>query len=255
MGGQDSAGIFQKEHKELHMRILLVIIMALVLNGETKEAYLSLTAEIRAEVDKQMKSLSVQVSNTIDSLVSDVSSYAESNTGLSTSQVVSNLTEIRKDNGGLFGDATKGLTASITDKTFAVSEDIFFGRLQTELDFDQSTTRMMWQAMLVNTCPSCLPLHGQVRTLRGWKATGGVPNERNTLCTIHGKCHCILVPEDIMPTRKEIREPLKIQSARIRKAEKKRGKKYAKSTKAGLLGRVNDPTSPTADLRTVKKVT
>ena len=227
--------------------------MALILNEETNELYLSLGAELRREVDKQMKSMTVQVSNAMDNLTTDISTYIESNAGLSTKQVINNLEDLQRTSGGMFADATKGLTGAMTDKTYAISEDIFFGGLKNEADFNQNTDKLMWQAMLVNTCPSCLQLHGQIKFRSIWDIKGG-PNERNTLCTIHGECKCILVLADVMPSTKEMRKPFKVQSARIRKAGKKRGKQYARTTKVGFLGQINNPKSTIADLRKIKKI-
>lgn len=227
--------------------------MALVLNPTTNELYLSLSKELRSEVDKQIKSLSIQVSNTVDELALDVSTYIESSAGLSQKQIISNLSELQKAGGGVFADATKGLTRAITDKTFLISDDIFFGGLKTEAEYNQKTDKLMWQAMLVNTCPSCLQLHGKVKLRAVWNIKGG-PNVRNTLCTIHGSCHCILVLASSMPSTEEMRKPFKIQSARIRKASKLRGKPYAKTTKVAFLGQINNGNSTISDLRKIKKV-
>lgn len=237
---------------------ILLFIMALTLNAETKEAYLSLSSEVRREIDKQMASLSVQIDTNVDNMYNDVQEYAQSNIGLSKKQTVANLEAIQKESGGLFDDAIRGMTGAITDKTFTVSEDIFFGELLTEEDYLKAneSKRYTWIATLVNTCPSCLPLHGRTTTMRGWKSTGGVPNERNTICTRRkgSACHCSLVPSDVLPSRSKLREPIKIQAKRIRKMEKKRGKKYAPSTKKGFLGQINNPKSRTADLRKIKRV-
>jgi hypothetical protein len=235
--------------------ILGIILMALVLSGDTREIYLSLDKEVRRTIDKNMQALSKQLDNSLEELVDNIDNYSLDRPSLTTKQVNDQLDTLRKDGGGMFDDFTKSVSGSVGNKTFAISEDIFFEGLKTETDFITSESLLMWQAMLVNTCPSCLPLHGQVRTRRRWISTGGVPNERDTFCTIRGRCKCILVPRATTPSKKEMREPIKIQAARIRKAEKKRGKRYAKSTKQGFLGQVNNPDSTVFDLRKIKKVT
>lgn len=229
--------------------------MALVLNKKTRALYLSLSQELRRDIDDQIKSLSIQVSNAIDKLDLEISSYVESNSALTSTQIKNNLKTLQSEGGGLFADTTKSLTGAITDKVFTISEDIFFGNLKTEADYQERNDLLTWIAMLVNTCPSCLPLHGQSMRLTEWRSSGGVPNQRDTLCTIHGKCHCILVPSDTMPSERDLREPIRVQASRIRKANKKRGKDYASSTRQGFLGQINNPKSTISDLRKVKKVT
>lgn len=232
----------------------LIFIMALVLDAETRGLYLSLSKELRGEIDREMKSLVTQFDNSINTLADDVSSYVEARPNLTKKQISKQLGTLQKDGGGMFGTAAKTITGAATDKTFLISEDIFLGGLKTEADFRKTKDLMMWTAVFVNTCPDCLKLHGQVKTRANWDATGGGPNERDTVCTIHGQCHCNLIPADTMPSKDDMLDPIKIQSKRIRKAEKKRGKNYAPSTKASFLGQINNPKSTVADLRKVKKV-
>ena len=228
--------------------------MALVLSGDTKELYLSLTTEVKREIDAQMVSISKQVQAEIDKLQAGVTAYVESNAGLPEKQIVKNLEQMQKEGGGIFDDLARGLTGAVTDKTFTISEDVFFDGIDDETTFDINKSKEMWIATFVNTCPSCLRLHGQIKTHRGWVTSGGVPNERSTYCTIRGRCHCTLVPTDVLPSKKEMIEPIKIQSEKIRKAEKKRGRKYAPSTKKAFLGQINNPKSTIYDLRRIKKI-
>jgi hypothetical protein len=229
--------------------------MALILNGETKEAYLSLTTEIRRAIDKEIVSITKQVENNIDKMVLDVANYAESFAEMEEVQLINQLNELKNTGSGLFGNIIDEMKKAVTDKTFTISEDVFFSGLKEQADYEKDDDLLMWQAMLVNTCPDCLPLHGQVDTRAGWVASGGVPNMRPTVCTIHGKCHCILLPENIMPVNTDMREPIRIQAEKIRKAELKRGKNYAQSTQTALLGQINNPKSKVFDLRKVKKIT
>lgn len=63
-----------------------------------------------------------------------------------------------------------------------------------------------WVAMLVNTCPKCLPLHGSTRLLSEWEELGLHPD------TIHegwnSPCHCSLVPTSEAAGRKDLIDPL-----------------------------------------------
>jgi len=233
---------------------ILIIIMGLLLSGDTKEIYLSLDSEIRREIDTQMVSISKQIQAELEKLQAEVTAYVESNAGLSQKQILKNLTQLQKDGGGMFDNLTRGMTGAITDKTFTISEDVFFAGIDDETTFDFNKGREMWQAMFVNTCPSCLALHGQIRTHKQWVDSGGVPNQRATLCRIYSKCHCFLVPAEVVPSTAEMREPIKIQATRLRKAEKKRGKKYSKSYQTAILGKINNPKSPIANLNKIKKV-
>lgn len=227
--------------------------MALSLSGDGKELYLSLTKEVRAEIDKTMVALAKQVDNTIDNLANEVENYIGSRPTLPKKRIVDQLDELRIAGGGMFDTANRELIKRVTDKTFEISEDVFFSELEQAGEYDRSNDTLMWQAMFVRTCPDCMGLHGQIRTRKTWNIIGG-PNERATLCTIRGVCHCVLVLADTMPSKAEMREPIKIQQERIRKAEKKRGKKYARSTRLAYLGRINDPTNKVYDLRKVKRL-
>lgn len=229
--------------------------MALVLNQETNEAYMTLGAELRREIDALMANTAKQVNNSVEILASEISSYAINRVTIEQAELLTQIELLKKSGGGMFDNLVKALSDSVMDKTFTISEDIFFEDLQTEADFTNENDQLMWQAMLVNTCPSCLDLHGKIMSRNEWQVEG-VPNQRNTLCTQRtgSGCNCVLLPADIMPSTEEMRKPITIQSKRIRQAEKKRGKSYADSTKTGFLGQINKHDGRISDLRKIKKV-
>lgn len=61
-----------------------------------------------------------------------------------------------------------------------------------------------WVAMLVNTCPVCLPLHGQERTLAEWRRMRLIPGD-----SIHPNCRCRLIPSSTVGARDELLAPLR----------------------------------------------
>lgn len=61
-----------------------------------------------------------------------------------------------------------------------------------------------WVAVLVNTCPICLPLHGREMTLDQWRERGLVPGD-----TMHPNCRCTLVPSHTVPSRDDLLSPLR----------------------------------------------
>ena len=235
---------------------ILVILMALVLDAETNNLYLTLSPEVRRAIDAEIMSISKQINNNVDKLVLDIDNFIEARIGLSEAEILSQLKILQTEGSGLFGTIANEMSKAVANKTFSISEDVFFADLKSEEFFAERASEefYMWQAMLVNTCPDCLELHGTVDTMANWKADG-VPNQRNTVCTIHGKCHCILVPDSVLPDNADMRTPIKIQAERIRRAEIKRGKDYAPSTKQSFLGQINNPNSTVYDLRKIKKIT
>jgi hypothetical protein len=227
--------------------------MGLILNDDTKEAYLSLSDELRRSIDKTMGSLAKEIDNNVDNLYLGVKQFVDSKPTLTKAEIAKQLKDMQQTESGVFALSAKNLVTAIDKKTFAISEDIFFGKLKTETDFmNENNDKMMWQAMFTNTCPDCLKMHGIIKPRQDWKGNG--PNERDTVCAIHNSCQCNLIPIAVLPDKSEMMEPIKIQTSRIRKAEKIRGKKYAASTRKALLGQINNPDSSIVDLRKIKKV-
>jgi len=174
--------------------------MGLVLNDDTKEAYLTLSEELRRSIDLTTVSLAKEVDNNIDNLYLGVKQFIDSRPTLTKAELVKQLTAMQKAEAGIFATSAKELITSVDKKTFAISEDIFFGQLKTETDFlNENNDKLMWQATFTNTCPDCLKLHGIIKPRQDWKGNG--PNERATVCTIHGRCHCNLIPVEVLPTK------------------------------------------------------
>lgn len=89
-----------------------------------------------------------------------------------------------------------------------------------------------WVATMVNTCHRCLPLHGHVNTLAGWRESGFHPD------TIHdgwaSDCQCSLVAEDEDEGRAATLAPLLRTKIRDPKTGKSLGRTVRAVTQADI---------------------
>lgn len=89
-----------------------------------------------------------------------------------------------------------------------------------------------WIATMVNTCHRCLPLHGHVNTLAGWREAGFHPD------TIHdgwaSDCQCSLVAEDEDDGRAAALAPLLRTKIRDPKTGKSLGRTVRAVTQADI---------------------
>ncbi len=153
---------------------------------------------------------------------------------------------------GLFGAYKATVMNEMRNTSYTIQEIVMDDDIDKLLGYNSQTLET-WSAVMVSTCATCVDLHGQTKKRETWNSTGR-PRERFTLCGV--RCHCQLVPFDVVPTRAEMHKPLFVESQRVRKAEKKRGKKFSDSYKLQILGNINNPRfkSPAQDLRKIKKV-
>lgn len=230
--------------------------MALVLDANTKEAYLSLDTEVRTEITAQIIVLDKIYDSEIKKLMNDVNIYVARNQNLTQKQIVANLDKDLKGMTGIFAPFKKEIVQDTKRVNYQISEDVFFRGIADETTYDIKKDRLMWQAIFIKTCPDCIALHGRTMTRQDWEDTGGFPREGRTVCQSH--CVCELIPVSVMPSQKKMRKPIQIQGERIRRAQKKRGKRYSKSYKTQMLGQINAPKRdkafPIRDLRKVKKI-
>ena len=221
---------------------------------ETKEDMaLYITPEVNAGVSNEIAILTKVYQDDLDVLLLNVRKFVQENPGLTEAQIIAQLEDHKKNLSGVFGNLKKDLTDSFNAKTYRVEQDIFFGDVKDNTTINEAGV-WVWVAVLSNSCRTCIRLHGMRKTMANWRATGGTPRNRDTLCK--PRCKCVLQPTEIMPSRDEMLKPIQVAGTRIRKAEKKRGKKYSTGYYAQLLGSVNSSKKNVLniDLRKVKKL-
>lgn len=185
-----------------------------------------------------------------DILISNIRHFVNTHQGLTKKEILNQLKDQQINITGVFAEYKTAIVKDYAQKVYKIDEAIFFGDIQNNID--PGNIKYTWQAIFVNTCKSCIALHGKSRTLAQWDATGGRPKIRNTVCD--GRCKCSLIPSEVMPTQAEMQRPIKIASERVRRAEKIRGKKYSSSYVSQLTGQFNSPDNRLKDLRKIKKV-
>lgn len=87
-----------------------------------------------------------------------------------------------------------------------------------------------WVATMINTCAMCLPLHGQVNTLSGWRELGLHPDSIHADQGWSSSCQCSLVAEEQAGSRAELISPL----LRERMKDPITGKSIGKTRRAVL---------------------
>lgn len=86
------------------------------------------------------------------------------------------------------------------------------GIADAEIERAAQSQPFMWVAALHNTCPDCLPRHGQIRSYSDW-AAAGLPEAAGDWSVVHGgkshpPCYCGLRPAVVLD-RPEIMDPLR----------------------------------------------
>lgn len=104
-------------------------------------------------------------------------------------------------NGGrIFGEFNRGLGLDLTGRLGQLSNEA------SKIEFGPDPEKqMIWIAALVNTCPDCLPRHGEVDTQANWELRGE-PRTGWSVCRLN--CQCQLLEAADAQGRPELAEPL-----------------------------------------------
>jgi len=229
----------------------MAIALTTIQDAEAEEIYLTLTAPGKKELRREVKEGTEKLALAGNTLLDDMQRFVIERSGLSK-KIIQELAEDELQTLGSFFQAydqtlNKDFNVLVNDGQSTIADDTI------KQDVRLPSPRLqMWQAVLVNTCPDCLELHGTTKPRSVW-IREGVPNQRPTLCVKNknARCHCQLIDVDTAPSRTDIRAPILIQQKRIRRAEKKRGKRYSASYKKQIAGSINNP-DKRLDLRKAK---
>lgn len=197
------------------------------------------TLEVAIDVPDIEKRMRENMQTAVDSGIGLVKRFVRDRKGqISDEQIVKALLDDFDNDGPIF----KGIKSSIKNqavKGLVDTENKTRNMIYNNID-KNGTSLYAWVARLKHTCPDCLALHGQIMTLQEWDDTGGRPNVRNTVCTIHGACHCALVPysADKIEVFKNLREPIKLQKKHIKEYQQITGRKLKRTTQKQYLGNI-----------------
>lgn len=85
----------------------------------------------------------------------------------------------------------------------------------------EDNTNVTWVALLVNSCPYCIALHGTTLSGSQWRQRDLAPDGVHQRYGINAKCRCRFVPSDIAESRASLVAPLKRVAADGLKKSKK----------------------------------
>lgn len=156
---------------------------------------------------------------------------------MTTEQIVSVLLDDFDNDGVLFGGLKRGFKSGGVDFVRNVESQANFQEWQ-KLGYDEMET---WIAVLVNTCPDCLPRHGVKHKHSAWESMG-LPGSGWSVCG--SKCQCQLMPSSITESKAELRDPIKRVKGEIRKVAKEKNVKNIKNYVNRKLGSINNTADP-----------
>jgi len=156
---------------------------------------------------------------------------------LSEEQIINILLDDFNNDGTLFGGFKRSL--------FGAS-DSFVGNVETnevakEFTLEGYEENETWVAVLINTCPDCLPRHGKTNSHKQWTILG-LPRSGFSVCK--GSCQCTLLPASVVGSTAELQEPLKRVKAEIKKIAKEKDVKNITNyvnRKLGTIYNTKDP--------------
>lgn len=235
--------------------VKILFIMALLTTIKDKKAesiFIELPKDLQSGLKSKIVDFKKRIENAGAELQNGIENFVLSHEGLSKKRIKELLEDQQKEVAGIFATLKKSVNLSTQAFTANIINDMVSEHLRDQYDVTDKTL-YVWQAVFVNTCQSCLELHGSRKTWAEWEAFG-TPKKAPTIC--NGHCQCELIPALIMPSKKEMQRVIKIEAQRVRKAEKKRGKTYSTGYKWQIVGNLNNPEfrKTMNDIRKIKKV-
>ena len=160
-----------------------------------------LDKKFQAQMTGMEISLSAAVTRTATTLKEIIDRLRLS--GMSDKAILANLEVDLAEGGRIFGEFRRAVSATTQGTLGRISTDAYLEEFGTDIEFT-------WIAALVNTCPDCLPRHGEVKGFLEWEKEG-LPRGGWSVC--RDNCQCVLIPEEIARGRNELREPLDRKTA------------------------------------------
>jgi hypothetical protein len=177
-----------------------------------------------------------------DDFIAGLETFVKTRTagGMTNEAIIQALKDDFDNDGPLFGSLKSRITQTFTGFIGDVADDVKDSVFEEEYGEDFLDQPYMWVATLINTCPDCIDLHGEIQSLTEWEEEG-IPNVRPTVCTFRGNCHCELVPMASMSEKdkKSVLEPIKLQRERIKeysRIRKEDGVSLSADYEKALLG-------------------
>ena len=241
------------------MKTLIIGILMAVVNldaavdADAKDIFISVEANTKKEIRRQISVFEANLLKEGNAMLTAIQQFVNERSNLTKARNIELLESQLKNELGLFSTFEKKAFQQSRFLSYNIQQEIYTNDIEEELGFDQNTL-YTWQAIFVKTCPSCIELHGTTKKKSAWDSEGG-PKVQPTIC--NGNCRCILMPTEVMPTRIENRKPILVESDRIRRTEKKRGKVYSPSYRSQIIGNLNNESfrKSLRDIRKIKKIT
>jgi hypothetical protein len=234
--------------------ILIGIIMAFLTNmdKESQKIYLTLDKDIKKEIRKEFDLFKINLEAESAIFLESIRKFINERKTMQKAELYKTLENNKKELSGLFSGLKSSTLRQARKLSYQMQEVMNEPIIAKELGYTKKSL-YMWQAVLIKTCSSCIALHGTTKPMSYWDRTGH-PKRHDTICD--GNCQCALIPVGAAPEKTEIRRPIMVQAERIRRAEKKRGKKYSASYKSQIIGSLNNSEfrKTMRDLRKLKKV-
>ena len=151
-------------------------------------------------------------------------------------QVINVLLDDLENDGALFGGLKRQLIGDAQE-----SIELMESRLNAK-QFAKTKEKLTWIAVLVNTCPDCLPRHGVTKSYTEWQKIG-LPRSGFSVC--RSRCQCQLLPASVIDeSKEELREPLRRVKGKITQIAKEKNVVSVKRYVNRKLGSINDTKDP-----------
>lgn len=139
--------------------------------------------------NREIETLEILLAAKADRASISLNEYIDSRVaqGASLQTIEQDLIDDLLNNGRIFSEFRNAVRATVIGSVNRVRDSQIFIEEGVEAEYS-------WIAILVNTCPDCLELHGQSKTYAEWEDFG-LPRTGITVCKEN--CRCMLIPSKI----------------------------------------------------------
>lgn len=158
--------------------------------------------DLESEADRILQSLRISIVAQAGRTAITLGEFIETQrvSGLGDREIQTLLLRDLNEGGRIFGEFRRSFELNVEGgmgELANASADVRFGR--------DATTEKVWIAALVNTCPDCLPRHGEIDTEENWSIRGK-PRTGWSVCRKNCQCQLLLAEDAV--GRPELEKPL-----------------------------------------------
>lgn len=161
--------------------------------------------ELKDKTGKVLQALSINLRTKAARSALTLSEFIETQlaSGVSQESLETILLQDLNEGGRIFGEFFNSIGADIKGRLGEVAN------VTAKVEFGTDPQKKkVWIAALVNTCPDCLPRHGQVDTEENWELRGE-PRTGWSICRTN--CQCQLLDAEDVEGREELKNPIQRQ--------------------------------------------